>query len=160
VALGICAFLVGWAAAGGESGAFLAVTLALDAVVSWVGYETCGPGFTWLSLPIIGLLGGLVGGLGAPIRLFWTLSVIISLTAAAFMKIKVHRLWISSLALGLVALGIALGQLSVWTLLSLLAIPRLCQSGLRVRSSSLWTEWAVVTLGALFVGHWIHRLIR
>lgn len=160
VALGLAGLLIGWTAAGGQAGVVLAFSLVLDAALSWFGHRIGGSAFTWLSLPVIGLLGWLLGGAAAWMALLGSLSAVIALTGAAFVKVKRHRLWISVLALGFIVLGVELGALTVWALLSLLAMPRLYQSALKPHLSPLWTEWAVVTMSALFIGNWIQSLIR
>jgi hypothetical protein len=92
--------------------------------------------------------------------LLWSSFLIPILTAGAFLEDDTTRFWLSVGALGLTVLGVGWGGLLAWSLLSLLALPKLYQWRFGTRVPDLWIEWAVVTSGAVFLGVWIRMLIR
>lgn len=160
VALGLVALLTGWAASPRSAGVPLFVAFVLVAGGLWWLDRLGGTALLWLSLPVLGILGWGLGGLGPLAALAWPLSLLIAVTVAAFAHADHHRLWISVVILGLMALGIVSGGLPAWASLGVLAIPRLFQWRSRPCFHELWVEWAVATLSALFVGYWIRILIR
>jgi hypothetical protein len=92
--------------------------------------------------------------------LLWSSFLIPILTAGAFLEDDTTRFWLSVCTLGLTVLGVGWGGLPAWSLLSLLALPKLYQWRFGTRVPDLWIEWAVVTSGAVFLGVWIRMLIR
>jgi len=92
--------------------------------------------------------------------LLWSLILVLILTAGVVLHDETARFWVSVGALGLTVLGVGWGGLPVWSLLSLLALPRLYQWRFETQAPDLWVEWALVTLGAVFLGIWIRALIR
>ncbi len=160
VALGTLAFLTGWAASYRSVGVPFYIAFILVAGGLWWLARVSRTALFWLSLPILGLLGWGLSGLGPLAALAWPLLLLTSVTIAAFVRAEQHRLWISIVVLGLMAIGIVAGGLPVWASLVVLTIPRLFQGRSRPCFHKLWVEWVVAMLGALFVGYWIRILIR